>query len=44
MTWIKAYADNFTETKTDFFEMRNSSYKKRIWITDSTIYENFVSL
>ncbi|AIA64490.1 ribonucleotide reductase of class Ia (aerobic) beta subunit [Listeria phage LMTA-57] len=28
MTWIKAYADNFTETKTDFFEMRNSSYKK----------------
>ena len=28
MPWIKAYADNFTETKTDFFEMRNSSYKK----------------
>ncbi|ANF59405.1 ribonucleotide-diphosphate reductase subunit beta [Halotalea alkalilenta] len=28
MPWIKAYADNFTETKTDFFEMRNASYKK----------------
>lgn len=28
MPWIKAYADNFTDTKTDFFEMRNSSYKK----------------
>jgi hypothetical protein len=27
MPWIKAYADNFTETKTDFFEMRNASYK-----------------
>lgn len=28
MPWIKAYADNFTHTKTDFFEMRNASYKK----------------
>src|SRR5690606_23159189 len=28
MPWIRAYADNFTETKTDFFEMRNASYKK----------------
>lgn len=28
MPWIKAYADNFTETKTDFFEARNASYKK----------------
>lgn len=28
MPWIKAYADNFTQTKTDFFEMRNASYKK----------------
>lgn len=28
MPWIKAYADNFTDTKTDFFEMRNASYKK----------------
>lgn len=28
MPWIKAYADNFTETKTDFFEQRNASYKK----------------
>lgn len=28
MPWIAAYADNFTQTKTDFFEARNSSYKK----------------
>lgn len=28
MPWIRAYADNFTETKTDFFEQRNASYKK----------------
>src|SRR5690606_25632508 len=28
MPWIRAYADNFTETKTDFYEMRNASYKK----------------
>ena len=28
MPWIRAYADNFTQTKTDFFEMRNASYKK----------------
>ena len=28
LPWIRAYADNFTETKTDFFEMRNASYKK----------------
>lgn len=28
MPWIRAYADNFTEVKTDFFEQRNASYKK----------------
>ena len=28
MPWIRAYADNFTEIKTDFFEQRNASYKK----------------
>lgn len=28
LPWIRAYADNFTQTKTDFFEMRNASYKK----------------
>ena len=28
MPWIKAYADQFTQTKTDFFENRNASYKK----------------
>lgn len=28
MPWIKAYADNFEDTKTDFFEGRVSSYKK----------------
>lgn len=28
MPWIRAYADNHTQTKTDFFELRNASYKK----------------
>lgn len=28
MPWIKAYADQFTETKTDFFETRNASYQR----------------
>lgn len=28
MPWIRAYVDQFTETKTDFFETRNSAYKK----------------
>ncbi|OHV08628.1 ribonucleotide-diphosphate reductase subunit beta [Kushneria phosphatilytica] len=28
MPWIRAYADNTTDTKTDFFEARNASYKK----------------
>lgn len=28
MPWIKAFVDNFDETKTDFFEARNRSYEK----------------
>lgn len=28
MPWIRAYVDNFTETKTDFFETRNASYRR----------------
>lgn len=28
MKWIKAYADNFDDTKTDFFEQRNRQYVK----------------
>ncbi|MFC5540607.1 ribonucleotide-diphosphate reductase subunit beta [Ureibacillus suwonensis] len=28
MKWIRAYVDNFDETKTDFFEQRNRQYTK----------------
>ena len=28
MKWIRAYADNFDDTKTDFFEQRNRQYAK----------------